>query len=92
MNCLLETIASMWLLSRKTCGLQSQGFEDESVHENLEGCKMSLEAREAELVEGCKRLARDALRRKQQGDAVGASLSSSRTLDSMIGAFCCLRI
>ena len=33
---------------------------------------MSLETREAELVEGCGRLARDALRRKQQGDLAGA--------------------
>jgi len=33
---------------------------------------MSLEAKEAELVEACRRLARDALRRKQQGDPVGA--------------------
>lgn len=72
MNCFLETLASMWLMSRRSLGLQTPIYEDETVHENLEGCRMSLEAKESELVEACKRLAREALRRKQQGDLVGA--------------------
>lgn len=75
MNCLLETIAGMWLMSRRAVGLRAPVCdEDESVREGLIGCRLSLETREAELVEGCKRLGRDALRRKQQGDTVGARL------------------
>ena len=34
---------------------------------------MSVEACEAELVEGCRRLVRDTLLREQQGDTVGAN-------------------
>ena len=75
MNCLLETIASMWLLSRRAVGIRAPvPDDDESVREGLVGCRMSLEAREAELVEGCKRLGREALRRRQQGDPAGAKL------------------
>jgi hypothetical protein len=72
MNCLLETVSSMWLMTRRAAGVRPPVYEDETVQENLEGCRLSLEAREAELVEGCRRLAREALRRRQQGDAVGA--------------------
>lgn len=75
MNCLLETIASMWLMSRRAVGIRAPVCdEDDSVHEGLVGCRMSLEAREADLVEGCRRLGRDALRRRQQGDVSGARL------------------
>lgn len=75
MNCFLETIASMWLLSRRAVGIRAPVSEDDdSVRESLIGCRMSLEAREAELVEGCRRLGRDALRRRQQGDPAGARL------------------
>ena len=42
------------------------------VQENLEGCRMSLEAREAELAEASRRMVREAVRRKQQGDVQGA--------------------
>jgi len=75
MNCLLETIAGVWLLSRRAIGIQPVAHEDdETVRDNLIGCRMSLEAREASLVEGCKRLGREALRRRQQGDSAGARL------------------
>ena len=75
MNCLLETIASVWLLSRRAVGIRAPVSEDdESVREGLIGCRMSLEAREAELVEGCRRLGREALKRRQQGDPAGARL------------------
>jgi len=59
-------------MSRRSLGLRTPVYEDETIQESLEGCRMSLEAKEAELVEACRRLARDALRRKQQGDPVGA--------------------
>ena len=42
------------------------------VQENLEGCRGSLEEREAELVEGCRKLGKEAQRRKQLGDIPGA--------------------
>jgi hypothetical protein len=42
------------------------------VQENLEGCRGSLEERESELVEGCRRLGREAQKRKQLGDMAGA--------------------
>lgn len=72
MNCFLETLAGMWMLSRRTLGLRPPVSEDETIQENLEGCRLSLEAREAELAEGCRRLAREAMRRRQQGDLLGA--------------------
>jgi LmbE family N-acetylglucosaminyl deacetylase len=72
MNCLFETVASMWLVTLKTIKRGVPDADDDAVQENLEGCRMSLEVREAELAESCKKLGRDALRRKQQGDIVGA--------------------
>lgn len=75
MNCLLEAVASMWLMSRRVVGIQTPVCDDdESVHEGLVGCRLSLESREAELVDGCKKLGREALRRRQQGDSAGAKL------------------
>ena len=75
MNCLLEAVASMWLMSRRAVGIQMPVCDDdESVREGLVGCRQSLESREVELVEGCKRLGREALRRRQQGDLAGAKL------------------
>lgn len=72
MNCLLETIASIWMLSVKATPI-AQAEEDESgIHDSLEGCRNSLEARESDLAEGCRRLGREALRRKQAGDMPGA--------------------
>jgi hypothetical protein len=74
MNCLLETIASIWMLSvRATVSESGQADEEEAgIHDNLEGCRNSLEAREADLAEGCRRLGREALKRKQAGDIPGA--------------------
>ena len=72
MNCLFETVASMWIVTLKTIKRSAPDTDDESVQEHLEGCRMSLEVREAELAESCKKLGRDALRRRQQGDAAGA--------------------
>ncbi len=72
MNCLFETVASMWIVTLKTIKRGAPEADDESVQENLEGCRMSLEVREAELAESCKKLGREALRRRQQGDAAGA--------------------
>jgi hypothetical protein len=75
MNCLLETIAGMWLMSRRAIGVRPVACEDDdSVQESLIGCRLSLESREAELVEACKRLGKEALRRQKQGDAAGAKL------------------
>jgi hypothetical protein len=75
MNCFLETIASMWLMSRHAIGIRTPVCDDdESVHEGLVGCRLSLESREAELVDGCRRLGREAVRRQQQGDSAGVRL------------------
>jgi hypothetical protein len=74
MNCLFETVASMWIVTLKTIKRGAPDPDDESVQENLEGCRMSLEVREAELAESCKKLGRDALRRRQQGDTAGAKV------------------
>lgn len=48
--------------------------EDMGIHDNLENCRSSLEAREAELVEGCRRLGREAVKRKQAGDLSGTKI------------------
>ena len=71
MDCLLETVASMWMMSIRTVAKQPVESEP-CVQENLEDCRSSLEEREAELVEGCRRLGKDAMRRKQLGDMTGA--------------------
>ena len=83
MNCLFETVASMWIVTLKTIKRGAPDPDDESVQENLEGCRMSLEVREAELAESCKKLGRDALRRRQQGDAAGAKVKLMERRRSM---------
>lgn len=69
MDCFLETIASVWMLSVRVPPME---MEETGIHDNLEGCRESLESREADLSEGCKRLGREALKRKQAGDTLGA--------------------
>ena len=69
MDCFLETIASVWMISVKA---PPQEVEEVGIHDNLEGCRNSLESREADLAEGCRRLGREALKRKQAGDMPGA--------------------
>jgi hypothetical protein len=64
MDCFLETIASIWMLSRVE--------KPDMVNDNLEDCRISLESRELNLTEGCKRLGREALKRKELGDMTGA--------------------
>lgn len=74
MNCLLETVASIWMLTVRATPISRADDEvaEEGVQDNLEGCRNSLEAREADLAEGCRRLGREALRRRQAGDIAGA--------------------
>jgi hypothetical protein len=76
MNCLLETIASIWMLSFRAAvpGPGQIEEEEEGIHDNLEGCRNSLESREADLAEGCRRLGREALKRRQAGDLPGAKI------------------
>jgi len=63
----------MWIMTLRTVkGKPQADYDDETIQEGLEGCRMSLEAREAELCETCKRLGREALRRKMQSDMSGA--------------------
>jgi hypothetical protein len=69
MDCLLETVASIWMMSMRTT---AKPPEEDCVQQNLEGCRGSLEEREAELTEGCRRLGNEALRRRQLGDMSGA--------------------
>ena len=73
MNCFLETIASIWMLSVKASPVQLEE-EEAGVHDNLESCRNSLETRESDLAEGCRRLGREALRRRQAGDMAGAKV------------------
>jgi len=68
MDCFLETIASVWMLSVRVPEKETEV----GIHDNLEGCRDSLESREADLSEGCRRLGREALKRKQAGDMLGA--------------------
>jgi hypothetical protein len=70
MDCLLETVASVWMMSVRSVSRPPE--EPPCVQENLEACRAGLEEREAELVEGCRRLGKEALRRKQLGDMAGA--------------------
>jgi hypothetical protein len=70
MDCFLETIASVWMLSVRVP--PPSEVEEAGIHDNLEGCRNSLESREADLAEGCRRLGREALKRKQAGDVGGA--------------------
>lgn len=59
----------MWMLSVR---VPEKETEEVGIHDNLEGCRDSLESREADLSEGCRRLGREALKRKQAGDMLGA--------------------
>ena len=68
---MLETIGGCFRGRRVYCSRKAVNM-NQCISENLECYKMSLEACEAELVEGCRRLVRDTLLREQQGDTVGA--------------------
>lgn len=72
MNCLLETIASIWMLSVKAAPALQEEQDETGIHDSLESCRNSLETRETDLAEGCRRLGREALRRRQAGDLAGA--------------------
>lgn len=74
MNCLLETIASIWMLSVRAAPIVQVEEDEVGIHDNLESCRNSLESREADLAEGCRRLGREALRRRQAGDVQGAKV------------------
>lgn len=63
----------MWIMTLKTVkGRPPNDLDDDTIQESLEGCRMSLEVREKELVEACKRLGHEAVRRKAQADLPGA--------------------
>ena len=72
MNCLLETVASMWLMTRQAIGVRPTVQADETVQENLEECRMSLETQEAEMAETCRWIGREAVKKRQAGDSAGA--------------------
>ena len=72
MNCFLETIASIWILSVKASPVLQAEEDETGIHDSLESCRNSLETRETDLAEGCRRLGREALRRRQAGDLAGA--------------------
>jgi hypothetical protein len=70
MDCLLETVASIWMMTVRKPVHPPE--EEACVQESLEGCRSNLEEREAELAEGCRRLGKEAVRRRQLGDLPGA--------------------
>ena len=72
MDCFTETVASLWIVSLRALGAKPQQEEDASVQENLEMCKATLEKREADLAESCKKMGREALKKRQQGDLQAA--------------------
>jgi hypothetical protein len=71
MDCLLETVASIWMMSVRTVA-KPPTEEETCVQENLEGCRSRLEERETELVEECRRLGKEAQRKKSLGDMQSA--------------------
>ena len=89
MNCLLESVAGVYLGCRNR--LLGAPVEDEcgSAQEHLEDCMKSMGGREKELVESVKRLGREALTTKREGDLSGARakvterLRAGRRLDKL---------
>ena len=72
MNCLLETVASLWIMSLRAAGTRPPQDDEVCIQESLEGCRATLESREANLDETCKKLSREALKKRQLGDVTGA--------------------
>ena len=72
MNCLLETVASIWMVSLRSVYGPVPVDEEICVQEGLEGCRASLEQRESDLSESVARLGQEALKRRQFGDMAGA--------------------
>jgi hypothetical protein len=68
MDCLLETFASVWMMSVRPIRRE----EEAGVQENLEGCRASLEERETELAAACQRMGKEAQRRQRLGDLPAA--------------------
>lgn len=72
MNCFLETIASVWMLSIKQMYGSVPADEDTCVQEGLESCRANLEQREVDLAEAVRRIGKEALHRRKLGDMAGA--------------------
>ena len=72
MNCLLETVASVWMVSLRSVYGPVPVDEDICVQEGLEGCRANLEQREADLSMSVTMLGQEALRRGKFGDMQGA--------------------
>ena len=72
MNCLLETVASLWMVSLRSVYGPVPVEEETCVQEGLESCRASLEQREVDLSESVQRMGNEALRRRQFGDLAGA--------------------
>ena len=71
MNCFLETIASVWMLSLQQVYGSVPVEEDVCVQEGLDSCRASLEHREV-LSAAVVKTGREALRRRDPGDLAGA--------------------
>ena len=72
MNCLLETLASVYLTARAR--LMADPVEDEvySAQDSLENCRRTMEGREFEFLEESRKLAGAALAARRAGNQVGA--------------------
>lgn len=72
MNCLLETVASLWMVSLRSVYGPVPVEEETCVQEGLESCRASLEQREMDLAESVRKIGAEALRRHKFGDLAGA--------------------
>lgn len=73
MNCMYETVASVFLRMRNhILPLRPGDYELCRAEENLEDCRATLYNKEYEVEQQCASLLRDALKRRQSGDIDGA--------------------
>jgi hypothetical protein len=72
MNCLLETMAGVWMGMRRTVMTEPPEEEVMTAQEGLEQCRRNMEGRERELQQVIMRLTEEALQKKREGETLTA--------------------
>lgn len=71
-NICLEAFATIWIRTKKSIMREPEEQQVFTAQDNLEQCKKSMQLREAELQDNIKKLAKEAIQKKQIGDIAAA--------------------
>jgi hypothetical protein len=71
-NICLEAFATLWIQTKRSIMREPEEQQVFTAQDNLEQCKKSMQLREAELQDNIKKLAKEAIQKKQMGDITAA--------------------